>query len=98
MASFGANRARYRGQWSSPGLLAGVFAAGIGAARFVVEFFREPDAQLSDFAARTGLHMGQWLTLPLILVGVGLVVRAVRRPPVAEEDRRRQGDTLGSRR
>ncbi len=88
---------RTRARWR-PGLLAGVFTAGIGAARFVVEFFREPDAQLSDFAARTGLHMGQWLTLPLILVGVGLVVRAVRRPPVAEEDRRRQGDTLRSRR
>ncbi len=63
-----------------PGLLGGTFLAGIGLGRFVVEFFREPDAQLVGFAERTGLHMGQWLTLPLILAGVLLIVRALRRP------------------
>ena len=63
-----------------PGLLSGIFLAGIGLARFVVEFFREPDAQLADFAARTGLHMGQWLTLPLIALGVLLIARALRQP------------------
>ena len=68
-----------------PGLLGGIFLAGIGLARFVVEFFREPDAQLADFAERTGLHMGQWLTLPLIALGVVLVVRALRRPPLDRE-------------
>lgn len=66
-----------------PGFLAGVFMAGIGVARFIVEFFREPDAQLAEFAARTGLHMGQWLTIPLILVGLALMVRALRRPPLS---------------
>jgi phosphatidylglycerol:prolipoprotein diacylglycerol transferase len=68
-----------------PGLLVGVFLAGTGLARFVVEFFREPDAQLADFAQRTGLHMGQWLTLPLIALGLVLVVRAARRPPMSRE-------------
>ena len=63
-------------------MLAGVFAIGIGGGRFVVEFFREPDAQLSDFAAATGLNMGQWLTIPLIVAGIVLVVRALRRPEV----------------
>jgi phosphatidylglycerol---prolipoprotein diacylglyceryl transferase len=56
-----------------PGRLVGVFAAGIGLARFIVEFVREPDAQLSAFAASTGLSMGQWLTIPLILLGLWLV-------------------------
>jgi len=68
-----------------PGLLAGIFFAGIGLARFVVEFFREPDAQLADFAERTGLNMGQWLTLPLIALGIFLVVRALRRPALDRE-------------
>lgn len=72
---------RTRARWR-PGLLAGVFAIGIGLARFIVEFFREPDAQLSDFAEATGLNMGQWLTIPLLLAGVVLVVRALRRPEV----------------
>ena len=59
-----------------------MFGTGIGLARFVSEFFREPDAQLAEFAERTGLSMGQWLTLPIIAAGLFLVVRAVRRPPL----------------
>jgi phosphatidylglycerol:prolipoprotein diacylglycerol transferase len=70
--------ARYR-----PGLLAGVFTLGMGISRFVNEFFRQPDAQLADFAARTGLSMGQWLTLPLILTGLIVVLFALRKPPLA---------------
>jgi len=71
-------RARYR-----PGLLAGVFTTGMGIARFVNEFFREPDQQLADFAARTGLSMGQWLTIPLILTGLIVVLFALRNKPLA---------------
>ncbi|WP_095013341.1 prolipoprotein diacylglyceryl transferase [Tsuneonella mangrovi] len=72
---FWKTRARWR-----PGLMVGVFTAGIAAARFTVEFFREPDPQLLAFAERTGLSMGQWLTIPLILIGIGMVVRALVRP------------------
>lgn len=71
-------RARFR-----PGLLVGVFTALIASARFVVEFFREPDAQLAEFAARTGLSMGQWLSLPLILAALVVIVWALRRPPLS---------------
>lgn len=75
---FWKTRARFR-----PGLLVGAFTLGIACARFTVEFYREPDAQLADFAARTGLSMGQWLTVPLILLGLGLIVRALARPALA---------------
>jgi phosphatidylglycerol:prolipoprotein diacylglycerol transferase len=75
---FWKTRARYR-----PGLLVGVFTAGIALGRFTVEFFREPDAQLAEFAANTGLSMGQWLTIPLIVLGVAVTVRALARPPLA---------------
>lgn len=75
---FWRTRARFR-----PGLLVGVFTAGIGLGRFIVEFFREPDAQLAEFALRTGLSMGQWLTIPLIVIGLVLVVRALRLAPLA---------------
>ncbi len=74
---FWKTQARYR-----PGLLVGIFAAGIGLARFIVEFFREPDSQLAEFAERTGLSMGQWLTLPLIAVGLFFVIRAFVRQPL----------------
>ena len=74
---FWQTRARWR-----PGLLVGVFAFGIAAGRFTVEFFREPDAQLMEFAMRTGLSMGQWLTIPLMLAGLAVVVIALTRPPL----------------
>lgn len=59
-----------------PGKLTGIFVAGYGAARFFVEFFREPDEQLREFAAATGLHMGQWLCVPMILGGAYLIATA----------------------
>ena len=80
MSLFWFTRARYR-----PGLLAGVFTLGMGISRFVNEFFREPDAQLADFAARTGLSMGQWLTIPLILTGLIVVIYALRKKPLGSQ-------------
>jgi phosphatidylglycerol---prolipoprotein diacylglyceryl transferase len=53
-----------------PGLLAGLFTAGIGIARFIAEFFREPDSQLVWVVERTGLSMGQWLSIPWIAAGL----------------------------
>lgn len=78
-ALFWLTRARLR-----PGLLGGLFVGLYGVVRFVLETFRAPDPQLSEFAERTGLHMGQWLCLPMIVVGLVLVLRALRRPEVAE--------------
>lgn len=75
---FWKTRARYR-----PGLLAGVFTLGMGLSRFIIEFFRQPDQQLADFAMRTGLSMGQWLTIPLILTGLIVVIYALRKKPLA---------------
>ena len=72
---FWLTRARYR-----PGLLVGVFTVLIALGRFVVEFFREPDAELAHRVAETGLSQGQWLTIPLILGGLGLVVWSLTRP------------------
>ncbi|HOB13588.1 MAG TPA: prolipoprotein diacylglyceryl transferase, partial [Novosphingobium sp.] len=74
---FWKTRARYR-----PGLLVGIFTVGIGVGRFVVEYFREPDDQLQEFARQTGLSMGQWLTIPLIAVGLFFLIRALIRPEI----------------
>lgn len=77
LALFWKTRARWRS-----GLLVGVFTLGYGLARFTVEYFREPDAQLQQFAMRTGLSMGQWLTVPMIAIGLFLLARALLRPPL----------------
>ncbi|HEX7784408.1 MAG TPA: prolipoprotein diacylglyceryl transferase [Sphingobium sp.] len=80
--AFWKTKARYQ-----PGKLVGIFLLGYGLARFCVEFFREADVQLLEFAHRTGLHMGQWLTLPMIFGGLYLIVtakgRRVRVEPTA---------------
>lgn len=55
------------------GKVAGAFCLGYGVARFTVEFFREPDAFLGLQAL--GLSRGQWLTIPLILLGLYLFFR-----------------------
>lgn len=60
------------------GALGGIFLIGYGAARFTVEFFREPDSFLGLLWA--GASMGQLLSLPMIAIGVALLVWALRRP------------------
>lgn len=75
------------GALKTPGLVAGVFFAGYGMARFAVEFVRQPDAQfitdgnplgLAWHIGGWGLTMGQILSLPMILLGIWLVSRARR--------------------
>jgi phosphatidylglycerol:prolipoprotein diacylglycerol transferase len=54
------------------GRVFGLFLLGYGLARFAVEYFRAPDPQLGTLAL--GLSMGQWLSLPMIAVGVWLLI------------------------
>ncbi len=56
-----------------PGLLVGVFTILIAVARFINEFFREPDAYLVSVVTETGLSRGQWLSLPMIAVGLAVI-------------------------
>jgi phosphatidylglycerol:prolipoprotein diacylglycerol transferase len=62
-----------------PGKLVGAFLLFYGCFRFGIEFIREPDNQLIRFAQMTGLHMGQWLSLPMILGGLYLMLTAKKR-------------------
>jgi len=64
------------------GAASGVFLAGYGVARFVVEFFREPDSFLGLLAF--GWSMGQWLSVPMILAGVLLIAWSYRRAGKAQ--------------
>ena len=60
--------------WNRPGTLTGVFIAGYGSARAFVELFRQPDSHLGILTG--GATMGQWLSLPMILIGLFLIIRA----------------------
>jgi len=46
------------------------FLVGYGIFRFIAEFFREPDAHLGLLSL--GMSMGQWLCVPMVLIGAGL--------------------------
>lgn len=63
------------------GAVSGLFLICYGIFRILVEFVREPDAQLGLLFA--GLTMGQLLSVPMIAIGLALMYFAARRPPVA---------------
>ena len=77
-----------RGGLGRPGLALGVFLAGYGLARFVVEFFRQADARFITpdnplghvlGGPVWGVTMGQLLSLPMVVVGAGFILWAMRR-------------------
>lgn len=68
----------FRGGLKRPGLVAGVFLFGYGLARFVVEFWRDPNPGL-DCVTPLCLQMGQVLSLPMIAAGAALIGLAMVR-------------------
>ena len=56
------------------GAVSGAFLIGYGVFRFVAEYFREPDAGI--FGHSYLVSMGQWLSLPMVLIGIWLLVRS----------------------
>ncbi len=67
-----------------PGLVGGIFVLGYAIARIVCEFFREPDEQLgflfgsSVQALGGGITMGMLLSVPMAIIGAGIIVMAAR--------------------
>lgn len=58
------------------GAVGGLFLLGYGSFRFIVEFFREPDAHIGLYSL--GLSQGQLLCVPMILLGTWLIVNGYR--------------------
>ncbi|WP_108502122.1 prolipoprotein diacylglyceryl transferase [Paracoccus indicus] len=74
-----------------PGAQFGIFLTGYALARIFVEFFRVADAQFITpdnplghvvGGPVIGLTMGQVLSLPMLLIGLALILRAALRPAV----------------
>ncbi len=77
-----------KGGLKIPGQMTGLFLAGYGLARFIVEFFRQADAQFITpdnpwghvlRLGEAGITMGQLLSLPMLLLGLIIVALARRR-------------------
>lgn len=56
------------------GAVSGLFLLGYGCFRFIVEYFREPDAHIGLY--QLGLSQGQLLCVPMVLLGLWLMIRA----------------------
>jgi len=61
----------------SSGILAGCFISIYGFFRFFIEFFREPDNHIG--LLYLNLSMGQFLCLPMILIGVFFIIFSYKR-------------------
>ncbi|NNE81062.1 MAG: prolipoprotein diacylglyceryl transferase [Silicimonas sp.] len=77
-----------RGWLRTPGALCGTFIAGYGLARFIVEYFRQADAQFITadnplghvlFLGPASVSMGQLLSLPMVVIGLLILFVARRR-------------------
>ncbi|QBX99370.1 prolipoprotein diacylglyceryl transferase [Rhodophyticola sp. CCM32] len=79
----------YRRGWLKvPGQVMGLFLAGYGLARFIVEYFRQadpqfitPDTPLGHVISLTpalGVSMGQLLSLPMLVIGIAVIIIARR--------------------
>jgi len=58
----------------------GLWLAGYGLIRFLLEGVRNPDQGMPNFPL--GLTMGMMLSFPMVIVGGFLIWRALRAPPV----------------
>lgn len=64
-----------------PWLITGVFFIGIFLPRFLIEYVKNVQvASEVDMIARYGMNMGQMLSIPFILLGIGMVIWALVHP------------------
>ncbi|WP_019961307.1 prolipoprotein diacylglyceryl transferase [Woodsholea maritima] len=75
---------RFKGL-ARPGLATGIFVAGYGLVRALLEFVREPDSHMPEFL-REYITMGMALSLPMIALGAWLIYRALTNKPVGAKD------------
>lgn len=59
------------------GTTGALFCMGYGVVRFIVEFFREPDSFIG--LGLFGLSRGQWLSIPVFLVGLAVFVYCTKK-------------------
>ncbi|MET1254894.1 prolipoprotein diacylglyceryl transferase [Aliikangiella maris] len=64
--------------------VSGLFLLGYGSFRFLVEYYREPDAHLKELAEF--LSMGQILSLPMIIIGLVMIIIAYQKHKPATDE------------
>jgi phosphatidylglycerol:prolipoprotein diacylglycerol transferase len=62
---------------NKPGVLSGSFLVGYSLLRFVIEFFRQPDAHMGFITLQ--LSMGQLLSIPMLIIGLILLTKSLKK-------------------
>lgn len=71
---------KYRAEKMYRGTFIGLFFIGCFGSRFLIEFIKEPQV---GFENDMVLNMGQWLSIPFILMGIGILIYAfIKKQPV----------------
>lgn len=79
---FGRDAARRR-----PGLILGTFLTGVFVARVIIERLKVVQEPWElDMVAAIGLNQGQMLSIPFVIAGVWLIIKALRRPAIIPSD------------
>ncbi len=76
-----------------PGLIFGVFLIGIFGTRFLLEFIKWNQ---EAFENNMLFNMGQWLSVPFIIWGVYLIIRAKKMKPVLNEKKEETSSVIRS--
>ena len=63
------------------GTFIGLFFIGCFGSRFLIEFIKEPQV---GFESEMALNMGQWLSIPFVLLGIGLLIYSFVKKQPAE--------------
>lgn len=64
-----------------PWLITGVFFLGIFVPRFLIEYVKNVQVSSEyEMIAKYGMNLGQMLSIPFILIGVGLIIWAMTHP------------------
>lgn len=68
----------FKGPKLPNGLLSGFLVTSLFTARLLIEFIKQPQV---DFETTMTLNMGQWLSVPFILFGIGLIIYSLVKKP-----------------
>ena len=60
-----------------PGLLFGLFCTVVFGSRILIEFIKQPQVEFENSKI---LDMGQWLSIPFVLIGIFFIVRSYKKP------------------
>lgn len=65
------------------GLIFGIFLIILFSSRFLIEFIKEPQVGFEEGMA---LNMGQILSIPFIIAGIGLLIYAMKSPKIVKKN------------